>query len=413
VASDFRHPRLEQARNLVDARPDGALRVLHVTPSYAPAWSYGGPTEAVYQLTRHVALAGADVRVLTTDADSRERRLGAVARRDFQRRMPFEVRYCTRISGNSVSAELLANLRPMIAWADVVHLHATFSFPTIPTLLAARVLERPVVWTLHGALLPWKHRRRQAAKRAWVGICRAAAPTKLVLHTTSDDEAVATLERFGRATAVVIPNGVETPARVESIPRDGNLRLGLLGRLDPIKGIENLLEACSRLAERRRIAFTLTVAGSGEPRYVQLLQERTRTLHLDGRVQFLGDVRGNRKLTFFQSIDVAVVPSFTENFGLVVTEALAHRVPVIAATGTPWAGVQERGCGLWVANDPDSLADAIEKISCMPLTEMGERGRRWMAEDFAWPQCARKLIACYRALLGHHDLFAFDTGAAS
>jgi glycosyltransferase involved in cell wall biosynthesis len=394
-------------------RSTTALKVLHVSPAYAPAWGYGGATEAIYQSSRHVALAGAHVKVLTTDADGRERRLSAEKRREFERDLPFEVRYCARMTGHSVSPELVANLRQMVAWADVVHLHVAFSFPTIPTLLAARMYERPVVWTLHGAMQRWRQSRRENLKRVWGRVCRAAAPPKLVLHATSDEEAVESLERFGDATAVVIPNGVEAPEKIERSPRDGTMRIGFIGRLDPIKGIENLLDACGRLSERHNVAFSLVVAGSGDPKYEQLLKARTVALGIDGRIEFLGDVRGEQKRRFFEATDIAVVPSFTENFGLVVTEALAHGVPVIASTGTPWAYLEERSCGLWVRNDAESLANAVEKMSRMALDQMGERGRRWMMEEFAWPGCARKLIACYRALLGHHDMFDFKMGAAS
>jgi len=275
------------------------------------------------------------------------------------------------------------------------------------------MFERPVVWTLHGAMQRWRQSRRVTAKRAWGRICRAAAPAKLVLHATSDEEAVESLEQFGHATAVVIPNGVETPARIERTSSNGALRLGFIGRLDPIKGIENLLDACARLSERSSVAFSLAVAGSGDPRYQELLQARAVALGIDGRIRFLGDVRGEQKRKFFETTDIAVVPSFTENFGLVVTEALAHGVPVIASTGTPWAYLEGHSCGLWVHNDAASLANAVEKMSRMALDQMGERGRRWMIDEFAWPQCARKLIACYRALLGHHDMFDFEMGAAS
>jgi glycosyltransferase involved in cell wall biosynthesis len=94
-----------------------------------------------------------------------------------------------------------------------------------------------------------------------------------------------------------------------------------------------------------------------------------------------------------------VVPSFTENFAIVVAEALAHGAAVIASTGTPWKEIERVGCGLWVANDPESLADTISKIDSMPIAEMGERGRRWMAADFSWEKCASDMIALYRNIL--------------
>jgi glycosyltransferase involved in cell wall biosynthesis len=386
-------------------------KVLHVSPSYPPAWHIGGPVESVYQFSRHVARAGAHVRVLTTDYDGHARPLSENARRRFESDERLEVRYCARLVGESVSSELLSCLARYVGWADVVHLHATFSFPTIPTLVAARVLNRPVVWTPHGALQRWRDSRRAAAKRAWERICRAVAPAKLVLHATSDEEAVESLERFGDATAVVIPNGVEAPARVERAAPNGRLRLGFIGRIEPIKGIENLLDACRLLSSRGSPAYSLTVAGFGHPAYEQSLHERVRASGLERDVEFVGEVRGDAKLAFFREADIVVVPSHTENFGLVVAEALAHGVPVVASRGTPWRRIEEKGCGLWVSNDPASLADAIQRLSRMPMAEMGERGRTWMREEFAWPECARKLLACYRALLGYRDIFNVEERA--
>ena len=93
-----------------------------------------------------------------------------------------------------------------------------------------------------------------------------------------------------------------------------------------------------------------------------------------------------------------IAPSYTENFGLVVAEALGHAVPVIVSRGTPWRRVEEIGCGLWVENDPESLAAAIQRISGMPLREMGLKGREWMQREFDWDSVASRMINVYRSL---------------
>ncbi len=116
----------------------------------------------------------------------------------------------------------------------------------------------------------------------------------------------------------------------------------------------------------------------------------------------VGDIRGEQKQQMFEQTDVVLVPSFTENFAIVVAEALAHGAAVIASAGTPWKEVERVGCGLWVANDPASIADAIAKINSMSVAEMGERGRRWMAADFSWEKCASEMIALYKSMLTRH-----------
>jgi glycosyltransferase involved in cell wall biosynthesis len=85
-----------------------------------------------------------------------------------------------------------------------------------------------------------------------------------------------------------------------------------------------------------------------------------------------------------------------ENFGMVIAEALAHEVPVIAGRGTPWEGLHANQCGLWVENDAASLATAIRQIRALPLREMGTRGRCWMQREFSWEAVSRQMLAVFR-----------------
>lgn len=377
-------------------RPN-TMRVLQVTPCYPPAWRFGGVVEAVFQLTNHLARAGAHVRVLTTDANGEHQRLTPQARAAWTRGTDIETIYCPRLAADTAAPAMLARLPAMIRWADLVHLHAVYSFPTIPTLAYARILGRPVVWTPHGALQRWRGSRRVALKSIWEKICGASAPRQMALHLTSDQEASESSERFPAVARIIVPNGVEIPQRVERVESAGKLRIGFIGRIDPKKGIENLLDACAMLADRRRPAFSLAIAGSGTREYQSRIAARVAAR---ADVTMSGAVRGEDKERWFANQDVVVVPSYTENFGIVIAEALARAVPVIASRGTPWTGLETQGCGLWVANDPASLAAALERIAAMPLAEMGARGRTWMIDRYSWERCARDMMRCYEELLG-------------
>ena len=117
----------------------------------------------------------------------------------------------------------------------------------------------------------------------------------------------------------------------------------------------------------------------------------------------IGSVTDQDKRMLFENSDVAVVPSFTENFGMVVAEALAHAVPVIASKGTPWQRLEETGAGLWVDNSPKSLARAIEQMSRMPLREMGENGREWMKKEFTSKTTTKQMRAAYESLIARYS----------
>jgi glycosyltransferase involved in cell wall biosynthesis len=312
------------------------------------------------------------------------------------------VRYCPRIMPHSVSPTFLRELPNYVRWADVVNLSAVYSFPTIATLVACRMLSRPVVWSPHGALQRWGKSTRPRLKKVWEQVCRIAAPHNALLHLTSEEEAQESMHRLRGIEAIVIPNGVEIPEEMERAERSDTLRMVFLGRLHPKKGIENLLAAC-RLLNRRGLKYSLTIAGAGEHSYEASLKRVIKRLGLSNQATMIGQVMGEAKRALFQNADVVVVPSYTENFCMVVAEALAHKVPVIASEGTPWARVEEVGCGLWVDNQPEILADAIEQINRMPLTEMGKKGRRWMIDEFAWDKITVQMLACYNNLVAARD----------
>ena len=369
------------------------MRVLHVAPSFYPALVYGGPTQSTYNLCRAVAAHGCEVRVLTTDANGL-RTLEVDKDRDVDLAPGLTARYCRRQRPDSISAELLARLPDYARWADVVHVMAVYSFPTIPALAVSRLARRPVVWSPRGMLQRWEASRNRALKDAWDRVCAHVAPRDMTLLFTSKEEADESLARFPGFPSETIPNGVDLPASVTRTEGDGRLRLAFLGRLHPIKGLENLLDGFAEVT----IPATLTIAGGGDPEYARQLRERAASLGVEGRVRFLGSVEGAQKTAVFAEADALLVPSFRESFSIVVIEALGHEVPVIAGRGTPWKRLEDEGCGLWVDNDPASLAAAIERIAKAPRREMGRRGRAWVEREFTWDLVAERTVALYRRL---------------
>lgn len=376
------------------------MKILHVSPSFYPTSAYGGTIRSSYGLCRGLAQLGCEVRVLTTDTDGIGRNLDVPTDREVEVD-GLRVRYCHKLLRNSVSLDLLGALRECIRWADVVHLIAVYSFPTFPTLAYCRKLRKPLVWSPRGSLQRWQGSTRVLPKFLWEQICAKLALTeKLWLHTTSDEEAKQSQARFPDVRAVVIRNGVDIPDQIETTDAPGRiLRITYLGRLHPIKGIENLLEACG-LMDGDHESWHLKIAGTGEGDYPNTLRSKVSNLKLQQKVEFLGEVSGAAKEHLFANSDIVVAPSYVENFGMVIAESLAHAVPVIAGRGTPWEGLQTNGCGLWVENDPHTLAAAIREIRSMPLREMGRRGRCWMQREFSWQSVSRQMLTVYQECLG-------------
>ncbi len=339
------------------------------------------------------------LRVLTTDTAGPSRH-DTIAADDFPiiYLEKYEVFFCRRLFFNTFSPGLLLRLWPMIRCADVVHLTAVYSSPTIPTLLISRILDKPIIWSSRGALQRWERSTKPFAKKLWELICDfLITPEKCILHVTSEQEAIASKQRITNSDTRIIPNGVEIPEKLpaRTWQPDGRLRLLYLGRLHPKKGIENLLQALKQLESDH---ISLDIYGTGNAHYCNSLHELVRNLGLSGSVCFKGELDSEDKLTAFISSDICVIPSFTENFGMVIAESLAHGVPVITSTGTPWKKLEEKQCGLFVDNDPDTLAISIQRLTLEDLEKMGKRGRVWMQEEYNWQSIGEQMFKLYKTM---------------
>lgn len=379
------------------------MNILHVTPWYFPSSYWGGPIFSVHGLNNALAKShDITLTILTTDSAGPQVSDRSVLPAHPKYYPNQTVIFTRRIAMTSISLGLFFSLPRLVYTADLVHLTSTYSFPTIPTIFLCKILGKPLVWSPRGAIQDaheWSGSRRKRLKRLWELVCNVILPNgRAVTHTTAERERVATQIRLPKAHAVVIPNGCNVPLYLKPktwLP-NGNIRLMYLGRLSEKKGLENLLDAIALLKDSQ---ITLTIYGTGEAKYILALNSLAEKLDLLGKsVFFRGHIDGLDKGLAFQNADICIIPSYSENFCMVVAEALAHGIPVIASRGTPWAEIEQRVCGLWVENSPASLVDAIRRMQHMPLAEMGLRGRNWIIQDYSWNGVAKQMFDLYKSL---------------
>lgn len=374
-------------------------RVLHATPSFAPAYRIGGPVRSLEGLVCELSRLEVAVKVLTTDSNG-DAKLDVPTGWTSWRGVP--VRYVRRWLPPSG-----APILPMAALesrrADVVHVTGLFSVVSMQALAAALLAKRPVVLSPRGVLEPEALKLgRSAEKRAWLRAFEPLLSRVALYHATSDEERSSVERAFGsRTPVVVVPNGTHLP-RAEGLPEQvaidiGRPRIGFIGRVHPIKALEQLIEASAILRDRG-IDFELCIAGPvQDASYHESLRKRIAALSLDDRTRFEGELLDARKDDFFTSCRVLALPSRSENFGNVVVEALAWGTPVVASLGTPWRRLEEHGAGRWVSNDPMSLASALEPYlrHAELAVQAGRRGRRMVEERYTWAAAARAMCEAY------------------
>jgi len=171
---------------------------------------------------------------------------------------------------------------------------------------------------------------------------------------------------------------VDIPADVAGhSAQDGTCRLVFLSRLHPKKGIETLFDAMTRLPSH----FTLDIYGTGDASYVKMLAKRAALS--EGRIRLHGHVEGAAKTAAFVQANLFVLPSHSENFGIVVAEALAHGLPVLTTRTTPWHDLEKQGCGRCIDLPNSDLVTEIMELAAQDLKQMGQRGRAWVRRDFS------------------------------
>jgi glycosyltransferase involved in cell wall biosynthesis len=200
----------------------------------------------------------------------------------------------------------------------------------------------------------------------------------------------------------VIPNGVDIPdpitARFTSEARNPKTAL-FLGRLYPVKGLPDLVEAWSRVAPT---GWRLVIAGPDEAGHLDELKRLVSARRLQQVITFAGPVTGEAKRSLFLTADLFVLPTRSESFGMAIAESLAHAVPVLTTTAAPWPLLEEHSCGWRVTPDVDGLADGLTSATSSDpqlLASMGQRGREAVIVQFKWENVAHRFAAEYARIL--------------
>lgn len=225
-------------------------------------------------------------------------------------------------------------------------------------------------------------------------------------HATSHQEADEIRALGLKQPIAVIPNGVTFPPF--SIDRnqlagDQPRVMLFLSRIHPKKGLLSLLKAWKEASPN---GWQLVLAGPDETGHQKEVEQLAEVLGISSQVSFPGNLNDQQKWEWYRNADVFVLPSYSENFGIVVAEALAAGLPVIATHGTPWAELPVRRIGWHVPHEPTALAMAITEATTMADLDrkaMGETARAWAHEAFGWAGVADELTQFYQSVLATSD----------
>lgn len=295
-----------------------------------------------------------------------------------------------------------------ISGFDVVHNFSVWSSFTHSISASANRKGVPQIFCPMGMLEPWSLEQKKLKKKiAWLLYQHKDIERSAAVHATSSLEAH-NLRALGvQAPIAVIPHGIDIPINLPIRADDssgGETRTALfLSRIHPKKGLLELVEVWALLRPK---GWRLVIAGPDADGYAAVVSAAIARYHLQECVSMIGQVFGEEKARLFHNADLFVLPTHSENFGLVIPEALSYSVPVITTTGAPWGELLETGSGWWIELSVESLVQAVEeavKLSRHELRAMGMRGRQLVNEKYGWETIIHKNMQLYHWIVSGRD----------
>ena len=364
------------------------MRILQVVPGIAD--ESAGPSYSVLRMTRALQEVGANVQLhflAPIPASSQGLDVHAYPKKHFP------------LSALGRSPAMLKNLCSACQDAEICHDNSLWMLPNIYPGKAVIGTRCKLVISPRGALATWALKRNRWKK--WLAGTFLGQYATLnradMFHATSQKEYEEIREAGYRQPVAIVPIGIDIHEvlRIKSQRR----KLLFLGRLHPVKAIDRLLNAWAQIADEfPDWDFQIVGPDCG---LGKVLHSMTINQNIP-RVEFLKEQKGEAKFQFYAAADLYVLPSFTENFGITVAEALSSGTPVMVSKTTPWNGVLSHNCGWVTDNTMEALTETLRTAlarSREDLDKLGANGKEWMLKDFSWNEIARKMIRTYEWLI--------------
>lgn len=293
---------------------------------------------------------------------------------------------------------------------DILHIHGVWMPENFWVSKYGKVHSIPYVINPRGdtevARINYDKLKKLKKNIVWKLYSKGIVNNAACIIATSEQERDSIRTLGSKVPVAIIPNGIELDAfPKEVVHNHGEKRVLLfLSRVNPIKGIEYLIDAWGQLDTNLTNQWELHIAGNSDPKdYIDTLKAKVDSLGLSESIKFIGPVTGEAKMRKYQDSNLFILPTLNENFGNVVAEAMMCECPVITTKNAPWSCLSEDECGWWVDLSVEDLKSTLQEAMNLSDDErhkLGKKSRECIVNRFSAQSVAKKTMKVYEWVLG-------------
>jgi glycosyltransferase involved in cell wall biosynthesis len=394
------------------------MKVLHVLPSYEPAWAAGGIITATSNLCQALVKQGLQVTVYTTGADGLGGKLSVPLGQPVDRGgvkvwyFPYEIGGLRAFYSRALSIHLAKTIKDF----DLVHLAGLWQYLSFTAAVTVRAENRPLVVAPHSSLM--KHSFYEVGARFWKKVYWTLFGEKIIRQATAvqflcEGEREESTEFCSARPSFIVPNGLEPDKYKKDEGKRTDLRKRLSipgqafvllysGRINSKKQIELVIKALPVLLARGIEAFFVLVGPVDNQKYYRKLKDLASKLKVENYLRWAGFVSYDQIVGFYSAADVMVLPSLAEGVSMSSTEAMAASLPlVISDRVANYKEIEADGAGLVVKPEADSLVEALLEIALNQKVreKLSEAARQSVLNRYEINAVASLMVKAYEDIL--------------
>jgi glycosyltransferase involved in cell wall biosynthesis len=373
------------------------MKIIHIVESLDV--SHGGPAICVPLLAKHLNSIGCSSVVLSVQATKEES--DSIVSKDELKIVKVPLTGFKKIK---YSSKLKSEIINEITKDTIIHVHSIWTYPSYAGYKISKDFGVPLVVSVRGTMYKWAMNKSKYVKLVAMWLYQRRIlnyANKIHITEIGEKEAMENIGIFN--DKMLVPDGVSIGNKpddlnkkiLKSVEFNKNKRyIFFLGRIVPNKGVHFLLNSFKILKHKYKDVEVIIGGSFNDSSYCSSLEK------IDG-VHFVGMLNEFEKHTMFSISTLFVLPTVSENFGLVVAEAMSYKIPVITTTGAPWADILKFEAGWWVDLTEFNIFNAIDEALSLNSEELARKGKNGYAlvQNFSWDKQALEMKKHYESIL--------------